>query len=302
MDKSRIKIKTIIGKSFTVSNDHRAQVFLTGNVVEIITVKKPPSSNISRFRRLNKDSYVDQDTGEIVKYKQHIKRSDNHSGLRKTFRQLRRIINANFVGENNSEKHIILTYGYIELDYIKAAHDFSRFWARFKYYFPGCEYIRILEPQHSGRWHIHLLVKKGDGTSLYIDYKQLHDIWGLGMIYVSKMPPSDNFGAYFSAMFTDCDIFENAECQERDPKAWKMIEKGARFKYYPPSFRFFSCSKGIIRPKAVTMSYSDAKNLVSNSREVYSYTKQIMDKDESGNSVELNAILYEQFNSKRNHK
>lgn len=257
---------------------------------------------ISRFRRLDKESYVNLETGEITKYKTSTARLDNHSSLRKTFCDLRRITNANFVGEDCSELHIVLTYCYNESDYTKAAKDFSRFWARFSYHHSNCEYIRILEPQQSGRWHIHLLVKKIDGCALYVDYNQLRDQWGLGSIRVSRLPSSDNFGAYFSAMLRDLDVFEDLESQEKNPGVCKAIIKGARLKFYPPSFRFYSCSKGIIRPKAITMSYGEARIMVGASKEVYSYTKQILAEDEWGNTVELNAIQYEQFNRKLHRK
>lgn len=299
IEKTQITIKSLKGKNFTISSNHKCKVISAGNVVEIITVKKYPPPSIAKFRRLNRDSCINLETGEVIKYKKSPKRLDNHQGLRKTFGALRRIIDANFIGDYRSELHITLTYCHNEQDYVKAAKDFTRFWARFRYHYPGCEYIRILEPQHSGRWHIHLLVKMMSGRSLYVDYNQLRDLWGLGLTYVCKMPPADNFGAYFSAMFTDCDIFENAECQERDPKAWKAIVKGARFKFYPPAFRFFSCSKGIIRPKATSMTYGEARNLVSNFTEVYSSTKQIVAEDELGSRQELNAVLYQQFNNKR---
>ncbi|MGI6696660.1 MAG: rolling circle replication-associated protein [Christensenellales bacterium] len=299
MEKKNVTIKNLKGKTFTVSSNHMCKVISSGNINEIITVKIPPSPVISNYRRLDKDRCVNLKTGEIITYKKSSKRLNNHQGLRKTFSDLRRVINANFIGDHQSELHITLTYNYNEQDYTKVAKDFSRFWSRFTYHYPGCEYIRILEPQNAGRWHIHLLVKLMNGKLLYVDYDHLRDLWGLGLIHVSEMPSSDNIGAYFSAMFTDYDAFENAECPEQNPNGWKAIVKGARFKFYPPNFRFYSCSKGIIRPKAKKMPYGEAMKLVGNSREVYTSTKQIVTEDELGNIQELNAVLYQQFNSNR---
>lgn len=65
---------------------------------------------------------------------------------------------------------------------------------------PSCEYIRILEPQQSGRWHIHLLVKSVIAP-LYIQFKHLRKLWGYGRVRVERLPFATNYGAYFCARF-----------------------------------------------------------------------------------------------------
>lgn len=301
IEKNRLIIKSLRDKTFTVSDNHRCKVISAGNIVEIITVKKPPPPIIAKYRRLNRDSCVDLETGEVIMYRQSSKRLENHQGLRKTFSALRRIINANFSGDEGFERHIVLTYGYQESDFNIVAKDFSKFWAKFMYHHGKCEYVRIIEPQQSGRWHLHLLVKKFDGSALNINYDQLHRLWGIGRVHVSKLPFTDNFGAYFSAMLRDLDVFEKLEIQDRPTNSMKTIVKGARLQFYPASFRFYTCSKGIIRPKAIAMAYGEARAMVAASKEVYTFTKQIVAEDELGNAVELNAVKYEQFNSKHHH-
>lgn len=287
--------KTKGGQAFYISEGHPTKVYITNNIVEVITVQKP-SKAPTRIRRLNKNEYVNLETGEVLEYKKKEPRAFNRNSLMKSFASLRRLINNNFVGDN-SELHVCLTYAEDMEDYEQACVDSRRFLKKFRYHHPSCEYIRVIEPQQSGRWHIHLLLKRMDGNSLYVDYKKVRELWGLGMVHVSRLPFADNYGAYFSARFTDIDAFEESKLKEKYPHA-KQIIKGARLRYYPPNFKFYTCSKGIVRPQAIRMTYAEAKELVGNAPLAYSYTKKIVRQDESGEPREVNAILYEQFKRK----
>lgn len=165
------------GVSFRIADSHLSKVYICGNVVEVITVKNKPQL-LSRYKKVNKDSYVDTETGELLEYNPSRPRNKNIKGLVKTMNNLRRVINLNFIGDD-SERHVCLTYGTEMHDYNQASIDFSKFWGKLKYHHPDLEYIRILEPQHSGRWHIHLLVKHSTGEVLYLDFDHLRQLWGL---------------------------------------------------------------------------------------------------------------------------
>jgi len=80
----------------------------------------------------------------------------------------------------------------------------------------------------------------------------------------------------------------------------KSIEKGRRLKYYPDKFRLFSTSSGIEKPKPVSMSYGEAKQLVHNRSPDYGYTSHIMYHDDES-AIELNSITYELY-IRQNHK
>jgi len=217
--------------------------------------------------------------------------------MKKTFRDLRRIINANFFGGIN-ERHVVLTYAHAMFDYMQANRDFKQFWTRFIYHYPNCEYLKVIEPQANKRWHIHVLIRGPTGQALYIDFDQLRSLWGLGRVHVSDLPAADNYGAYFSARFTDIDALEDSDQSEKNLNS-KLIVKGARLQYYPPKFKFYTCSKGIVKPPPTIMKYGDAMNLVEGVTKVHTFTTQILMVDERGHTVELNATQYEQYNRKR---
>ena len=276
-----------------IPDDAVSKVFITNNVVEGITTEKI-NYNLSRYRKLNKKMYVDTSTGEVRCYKPNEGSRANRYINYKTFIALRRIINNNFVGDF-TEKHIVLTYGNQMTDYKQANKDFKDFWARFSYKFPDFDYIRIIEPQQNGRWHIHLLIKYNFYKPVFIEQDKLKKIWGNGMVWIGNIPFVDNFGAYFSARFSDIDIFEN----NQSFNSQKSIVKAGRLKFYPPNFKLYTCSKGIKRPKAVYLTHGELNKLVKNSKPFYSYTDKVKLKTEKGYEVELNNITYEQFNLKR---
>jgi hypothetical protein len=62
---------------------------------------------------------------------------------------------------------------------------------------------------------------------------------------------ADDVGSYFVAYFTtaiDPDIEASGD-KEAIKAASKAAEIGSRLQYYPPYFKFYRCSRGIIRPK-----------------------------------------------------
>ena len=129
-------------------------------------------------------------------------------------------------------------------------------------------------------------------AGLYIDYEWLLDAWGLGHVHVSKLPFANNYGAYFSARFSDIDLLENTDCTKGKTK---QIIKGGRLKYYPPRFKLYACSEGIIRPTPMRMTYGEAQRLVANSKLSMTYTNHIIRCGDNGNDTEINTITYKQY-------
>ncbi len=129
-------------------------------------------------------------------------------------------------------------------------------------------------------------------AELYIDYKWLLDAWGLGHVHVSKLPFANNYGAYFSARFSDIDLLENTDCAEG---SHKQMVKGGRLKYYPPRFKLYACSMGIIRPTPMRMTYGEAQRLVADSKLSMAYTNHIIGRRDNGEDTEINTITYEQY-------
>lgn len=267
-----------------------SKVFITGHIIEVETIDKPPK-NLNRYRKLNKYQYVDTVSGELLDYKPD-KRSKS-SSIKPTFDRLRRIINANFTG-NPSEVHIVLTYQEFMSDTKQMYLDFKRFWQRFSYRYPNCRYIVVTEPQESGSWHFHLLVKSTDKSFFFVPHSKLTDLWGHGFTWIRNLAGVDNIGLYFVARLKDVDSNEDLQDENRS----KSIKKGARLDFYPPNMKIYRCSSGIIRPQPIVVPYQSVGEIVDKHEPCFSRTIRIIRRDADGDK-ELNAITYEHYNLHR---
>ena len=267
-----------------------AQVFITGNIIEVRIIDKP-SKNLNRYRKLNKCQCIDVETGEVIDYK--IDKRGKSSTMKPTFDRLRRIINTNFTG-TPSEVHIVLTYASVMTDTRQMYLDFKRFWQRFSYRYPNCQYIAVTEPQERGSWHFHLLVKSTDRPFFFIPHSELTELWGHGYTWIENLNGIDNMGAYFVPRLKDIDINEDLQDENRS----KSIKKGARLSLYPPNMKIYRCSTGIIRPQANLMPYKSVKELTKGHKPYFSGTLHIIRIDENGEK-ELNAITDECYNLHR---
>ena len=162
------------------------------------------------------------------------------------------------------------------------------------------EYIRIIEPQHTGTWHIHVLVKTEKKGYLTLPKDELEKIWGHGYVWVDKIKNNDNIGAYFTACLKNVDVFEN---DSEKPNDTKCIVKGARLHFYPQGKRFYSYSKGIKKPERRRTTYSEAMKILNLNDLVYHKAKDIILADEeTGKQTTVNTVLRMQLNSTRKKK
>lgn len=269
-------------------------VYQTGNIIEIITPNRSPPKLLSNYRKISNDYYLNTTTGKLLKYKHLTNRVHSIYGLKKTFANLRRLLNNNLLG-NHSELFITLTYSKHMNDPKQLYSDFKNFWLRLKYRYPYIEYINICEPQSSGSWHCHTFLIRTDNKKLYIPHEELHKCWGHGFVYIERIKYCDNIGAYFSARFTDIDINEN----NSNSVSEKKIEKGKRLLYYPPNFKFYRCSRGIKRPAPTKMLYKNALKIAENFYPSYSYTNNICRINDDGVIQNINNVTYQQFKIKK---
>jgi hypothetical protein len=241
--------------------------------------------------------------------------------LRKTFSDLRALIRTNFTAGGQNQIMLTLTYARHETNIITAQEDFEYFWRRLKTRkaFKGhkLEYISVLEPQASGRWHFHVMIKS-DQPELWVDKWEIKRIWGRerGNAHIERLK-SDDVGAYYVAYFTHLMQEESPKHAENfnsemaqledeniihDPdageKRMKMLTKtqikGERLKYYPKDAKLFRCSRGIKRPETSETVYEDAneRNLGKRS---YVTTREVLDED----GKQINIIQKEYFNKNR---
>lgn len=290
MDKKRI----VLRKGHKLPARHAmAKVYYLDGKIEIVTVDCPPS-NLSHYRKISKYEYLDTATNKRIAYRAKGETDTKPPDMSRRFATLRRLINNNFAGRS-SELHIVLTYGgeYAGKmdDTSKLYKDFRRFWDRFKRRYPSCAYIAIAEPQQSGSFHMHVLMKDLDGHPLYVPKKQLDDLWGQGFTWVRSLKGNSNIGVYFVAHLSDTD---NGEQENGSPNR-KCIVKGARLSMYPPNFKLYRCSKGIVKPTVEVMPYEDTKLLTEGYSPTFSQTLAVIRVNEDGTENELNSITYEHY-------
>lgn len=268
-------MKKITTSSIVNIDDSKiSTVYKTGNITEIIT---PHHRNecLKKIRRLSKTQYVDLETGEVKEYKQHNNRGNNIQGVQRSLATLRRIINLNFTG-SNSECFLTLTYSNVMTDTNKLYKDFKNFIAALRRHYP-VEYIAISEPQRSGSFHLHILLKSPTFKKLRIPIETLSELWTHGFSHIEKLPFVNNFGAYFAVRVTD---FYSEDSDINNVNAPKSVIKGGRLHFYPPNFKIYRCSKGIKRPLPVQMTYGEAKKLTDGMKLCYSCSKEIISVDE----------------------
>lgn len=281
--------KIITSSAVDIDGNKITTVYRTGNIVELIT---PHHRNdcLKKIRKLSKTQYVDLGTGEIKEYKQYNNRGNNIQGVQRSLAALRRIINLNFTGDD-SERFLTLTYSTVMTDTNRLYKDFKNFISSLRKYYP-VEYIAVGEPQQSGSWHLHILLKSFTIKKLHIPIEILSELWKHGYSHIEKLPFCDNFGAYFAVRVTD--IYPNDEyiAKSNIPKS---IVKGGRLQFYPKNFKLFRYSKGIKRPQPIQLTYGEAKKLTDGMKLCYSCSKQIISVDESGKEKTLNTISYHQY-------
>lgn len=202
--------------------------------------RRPTIKNLSNGR------YIDLSTGETKEYASlsNVK-SDNVKSVKNSLRKLRRLIVNNFHGGKN-ELWITLTFEKNVTDPNEVYSRFKTFWRRLKRqtYGKTLEYISVLEPQASGRWHLHVLLKRTDGKMLRISNDNMEELWGQGFTKTKRLKKSDNVANYLMAYLTDLDVNATDGTESKS----KSVTKGERLKLYPSHTNIYRASRGIVRP------------------------------------------------------
>lgn len=273
------------------------------HITEIQYMEKQNRKQV--IQKISKDEYVNLETGEIGQFQKTENRSQSYSSLKKTFKNMRYLINNNFLGGKN-ELHLVLTYGENMTDPTRLYTDVEKFIKRLRYRFRNqskIEYIAVVEPQERGAWHVHLLLKFVALDSVFIPVVELSDIWGHGFVFVTKIEGVDNIGAYLTAYLSDVELtnenmlnhrFENHEVVQKEIKEeTKAFVKGGRLHMYPSGMNIYRNSRGIKHPERKVMKYKNAKKIIGNTTPDYSRTYKVETEDFE------NIISFEQYNTKR---
>lgn len=100
-----------------------------------------------------------------------------------------------------------------------------------------------LEPQASGSWHLHGLIKRKTKLPFMSNNEIIEPMWGQGFTKTKRLKNSDNVASYLMAYLTD------VPKDELVPGASKKgVIKGARLHFYPSGVHIYRGSRGLKQP------------------------------------------------------
>ena len=214
--------------------------YVYGHTIEMTTANGQQEQTI---KVIEGKRYVNLETGEIHDMDtSNNSRFDNLKSTKQTMKKLRRIIAHNFTGGKN-QLWITLTYrGHVTEPAI-VYMDFKAFIRRIRNQFGKVDYITVIEPQASGRWHLHVLLK--NDSELTIPNNDLAKMWGKGFTKTKRLRRADKVGNYLIAYLSNLQIGDKGSQN-------KAIIKGARLYMYPKGIRIYRTSRGIKKPLEMT--------------------------------------------------
>ncbi|CYV66800.1 TPA: replicative protein [Streptococcus suis] len=244
-----------------IDSDKIVKSYIYGDTVEMTTANGQQQQTI---KVIEGKRYVNLETGEIHDMDtSNSTRLDNLKSTKQTMKKLRRLVAHNFTGGNN-QLWITLTYREHITKPDIVYKDFKAFMRRLRTGFGNVDYIAVIEPQASGRWHLHVLLK--NDSDLTIPNDILAKMWGKGFTKTKRLRQTDKIGNYLIAYLSNLSLGD----EQSDRKA---IVKGARLHMYPKGIRIYRTSRGIRKPLEVTTTKGEImKNFNINSPPNFSRT------------------------------
>ena len=255
---------------------------------------------------LNEKQYLVKATGEVKDFDTSTEnRADSYKSLRRTFKTLRYLINANFCSASN-ELFVTLTYAKdrpcVDSEGAKVfLRDFKVFMKKIRKKYGQVEFINVVEPHSDGHLHAHVLLKFFDHDFIFIPNDDMQNVyWKRGFTKTSNLVGVTNIGAYLSAYMTDVEVSDenvhdclvSGEKVEFKEVNGKRYIKGGRLKYYPKKFRIYRRSKGILEPKVILGVSGDIKKKIG----ILCREPDFIKKYEIEVNDFSNTIIYEHFN------
>lgn len=216
------------------------KAYVYGDTVEMTTANGQQEQII---KVIEGKRYVNLETGEIhAMDTSSSTRLDNLKSTKQTMKKLRRLVTHNFTGGIN-QLWITLTYRDHITEPAIVYMDFKSFIRRIRNQFGNVDYITVIEPQASGRWHLHVLLK--NDSELTIPNNDLAKMWGKGFTKTKRLKRADKVGNYLIAYLSNLQIGDEGSQN-------KAIIKAARLYMYPKGIRIYRTSRGIKKPLEMT--------------------------------------------------
>lgn len=262
-----------------IHSSKTVKAYIYGDTLEMTTANGIHEKTI---RVLPNKHYVDLKTGEIHKMNtSNETRFDNLKTVKQTMKKLRRLVANNFTGGKN-QLWITLTYREHVTRPNVVYKDFKAFMRRVRESQGHVEYIAVIEPQESGRWHLHVLMK--NETKLMIPNADLEKLWKKGFTKTKRLRKADKIGNYLIAYLSNLKIETGT--------GKKAIVKGMRLNLYPKGLRIYRASRGIKRPIEITTEKHMIVNSYNISRSA-DYTRVTNHKTKEGKTVKYITEFYD---------
>ena len=228
---------------------------------------------LSKYKRIDKDSYVDTETGEIMKYKRSEKKTEG--SFRGNHKNIPAIIKGHFEG-NNTERHIILKYDESVYNPEFISEDFKKFLKRFNKVCSDYIYVYGKEPFSDGSWHIHCIIKV---VNEGFDFSEeiISGLWKKGKVKIEKIRDIDRFCWRFDILRTE--------------------EKRKRLIFYPANFHPFGYTRGLNK-NISNVPYKDVPNYTKNKELIYKQQYSVGCFNDKGELNNFGKIKYEQYKLK----
>lgn len=268
--------------SQSIADEERVRVTKMGSVVEIQVSSMRGKGG--KIKKIDKEHYIDTDTGEVKKFKKHNRtsRKENYNSIYKTLRTAKEIINSNFRGIEYTS-WLTLTYAENMSDVKQFDRDFEAFIKRIRRRYSNnkVKYFIALEFGANGGFHCHCLLYWDNAAPVFTE-DILNELWDKGISHNELLKSKSairNIGAYLTSYLSDMpleeymELYPNKSVEDIDIKTvqttgevfeYKKIIKNARLELYPPNFRIFRHSKNMDKARK---SYDKYENVCKDMKE-----------------------------------
>lgn len=269
---------------------------IAGNVLDLRQSTR--SVGKSNVQWIDADHYIDLKTGEIREAEHSVNRGDKMSvhQLRRSFREMRGIINTNFAGANGEQNESLITLTYREnmTDPQRLQWDLEKFIKKLKRKVGQIKYVTAVEPQGRGAWHAHILCKQLESGAL-VDKKLINQLWEHGIIVdVESLEEVDNVGAYLTAYLSNTPEDATANGHQ----VGKAVKKGNRLHMYPRGMHVYRASKNCDKPTKIKIApiSDEMRAIYTVASERYSASVDVFTEDiNTEKSYLLNSLNHQQW-------
>lgn len=229
------------------------------------------TTSISNCKRLDKNHYVDIETGEVKEYKHN--QTKTVESFRNCHKIIPMIIKGYFRGLDN-EREIILNYDSPLFDHKSLSDDFKIFLKGFNKLCSEYIYLYGKEPFSDGSWYMRCIIKVNDDSTFRFSEEQLREIWEKGKVTIKCIENIDRFSWSFDILRTE--------------------ERKKKLRFYPSKFHPFGYTRGLSKTLK-DIHYKELPEYTEGKKLHYRQQYSLGVVDNKGNVNSFGKLKYEQY-------